>query len=122
MKLTILFALVLSLSLWAGSRAAYAGATWSNVTVLIVSPCASEEPGCGPDGFVEVEFSAKGTGGASCGGTEPNWAVIDITNAAGQALFKVIQDARTLGLHISAYGTGNCGIYPIIETLGTVNE
>jgi len=122
MKLKMLFAVLLSLPLWGGSPAAYAGATWTNVTVLTVSPCAPQEPGCGPDGFVEVQFSAESTGGAVCGSTKSNWAVLDITSPAGQALFKVIQDARTLGLHITAYGTGSCQIYSVLETLGTVNE
>jgi hypothetical protein len=122
MKLKMLCAVLLSLPLWVSSPAAYAGATWTNVTVVTVSPCAPQEPGCGPDGFVEVQFSAAGTGGAACGSSKSTWAVLDITTPAGQALFKVIQDARTQYLHITAYGTGSCEIYPTLETLGTVNE
>jgi hypothetical protein len=122
MKLKMLFAVLLSAPLWVGSAAAYAGATWTNVRVMTVSPCAPQEPGCGPDGFVEVQFSAVGTGGAACGNTKTTWAVLDITTPAGQALFKVIQDARIQGLVVTAYGTGDCGIYPTLETLGTVNE
>jgi hypothetical protein len=122
MKLKLLFTALLSLPLWILSPAALAGATWTNVTVVTVSPCAPEEPGCGPAGFVEVQFSDAGTGGATCGNTQTKWAVLDITTPAGQALFKVVQDARTLGLHITAYGTGSCTIYPTLETLGTLNE
>jgi hypothetical protein len=119
MKRKILCAL-LSVSLWL-SGAAYAGGTWSNVTVVGVKPCYSGYSGCGTNGFVEVNLSGDVNGGALCGATNPAWAVIDISNSSGNAIYTLLLQARFFRPGpLYVYGTGTCTINPTMETVGVV--
>lgn len=120
MKTKLSLAALLSSVLWAGSQLAYAGATWSSVTVLQVWPCSSVQSSCGTNGSVQVEFSAVETGGATCGSTNKQWGVIDISNNSGYALYSAMLNAMILGQTVSALGTGTCGIVSNIETIYTV--
>jgi hypothetical protein len=104
-----------SASLWLSE--AYAGGTWSNVTVEGIKPCYSGYSGCGTNGFVEVNLSADVSGGALCGATNPAWAVIDISNSSGNAIYTLLLQARLLrGTPLYVYGTGTCTINPTMET------
>lgn len=101
--------------------AAFAGGTWSNVTVTNIAPCTSAE-GCGTSGFVQVTFSANSTGWPSCA-ADKNEAALDVTTDIGKVLMGVLQSARLSGSTVTAYGIGNCNLYPnTMETLGEVSE
>jgi hypothetical protein len=118
MKLKTLFLLLLSVSLWL-SEAAYAGGTWSAVTVVGIKPCYSGY--CGANGFVEVNLSAEVSEGALCGATNPAWAVIDISNSSGNAIYTLLLQSRLLGGRtLYVYGTGTCTINSTMETIGVV--
>jgi phage-related tail fiber protein len=114
----LMFAIVAMMSLV--SSVAYAGGTWTNVTVTQVSPCSPQSSTCGTNGYVQVQFSAGSTGSPSCAGSLNNYAIIDIANAAGGALFNVLMSARLSGQTISASGTGGCNLKSSVETLYTV--
>jgi len=122
MKAKLMFAALLS-SMLAASELAYGGGSWPSVTVIHLVPCSSEDTAiCSTNGMVQVEFSANGTGGPSCGSGFKGWAAINITTSSGQALYAAILMARVAGLTITATGTGTCDVDTAMETLGYINE
>ena len=103
--------------------AAFAGGTWSNVTVTQILPCTSAE-GCGTNGFVQVQFSANSTGTPACVNTSDKaWAAVDVSTPIGAYMAGVLQAARLTGQTVTAYGIGSCSLYAnTMETLGGVAE
>jgi len=101
------------------SPAAFAGGTWSNVTVLHEQECTSE---CSsPNGFAKFELSAASTGGPSCA-TYKNWVAVDITTPGGEAAAALLHYARISGAKlVSVLGTGACTVSSSNETLSLVN-
>jgi hypothetical protein len=117
----ILLTALLTLTVGQQQTAYATSATWTNVTIIAVYPCSSQNTSCGTNGMVQVNFSANGTGGNSCGSGFPAWAIIDISNNSGLALFHVAMLARSTGAVITATGAGNCNVYAGKETLGQIN-
>lgn len=119
MKVKILFAGFLSLSLWA-SQDAYALGRWVAVTVKSFNPCTSVS--CPPSGGIEVELSGTATNGASCGSSFPYWVVVDVSTPIGQLIAQVLEQARSNGNTVNVGGAGTCDIVTGIETAAWVAE
>jgi hypothetical protein len=105
---------------WA-SEAAYAGGTWSGVTVSAIKLCISE--GCPPKDSVIIRLSAGATGTPpSCSSSYRNYIVIDTTTELGKFAAGIMQSARLLGTDITVVGTGSCSVDSAAETLASVTE
>ncbi len=119
-RFKLVAALFLSLSLWA-SESAYAGGTWSGVSVAEIKACTSE--GCPPKGWVVVKLSAGATGTPpSCSSSNRNFVVIDTTIPAGAFAAALMQTAKLSGMTISVAGSGSCSLDPAVETAASVTE
>ena len=118
LRLAISSSLVACLTMWTSE--AFAGGTWTNVTVTQVQPCTSE--GCPPNGTVLVTLSASSTGGPTCA-TNKTTVAIDMSNSAGQFAAGVMQTARLVGTTLAVVtGAGSCSIFSGLETLSAVEE
>lgn len=109
-----LFALLLALV----SASAFAGGTWSNVTVTVMTPWTSE--GFSPKGVLVVTLSANVTGGASCGSTGPTLAIVDTSTPGGALTAAVLQAARLTGSTVTIHGTGSCPTNGTVENVSNV--
>lgn len=112
----ILLGLLLSLA----SAAAFAGGTWSNVTVLTLWSYTGQ--GFGPSGVVQAVVSANGTGVASCASGALATVTVDITTAGGMFAASILQAARLTGSTITIHGTGSCTTVSGTENVSNVVE
>jgi hypothetical protein len=103
------------------SGAAFAGGTWTNVIVVLISASTSQR--IAPDGMVEVELSANASGGATCGNSYPQWVTIDTSSSGGKIAASILKEARLTRQPVSVVGTGTCSAaFPSVEELSYVIE
>ena len=102
MKRVILFALMTMIPL-----SAFAGGTWSNVTISQVGGFTSE--GYSPSGYVEILLSQGSTGNPSCSNSNKTYAIIDTSTAGGALAASLAQTALVTGAAVNITGTGTCG-------------
>ena len=103
------------------SGAAFAGGTWTNVVVILISASTSEH--ISPDGIVEVELSATPVGGAACGSGYSQWVTIDTSSSGGKIAASILAEARLTRQPVSVIGTGTCSAaFPSVEQLSYMVE
>jgi hypothetical protein len=114
MKKAIIFSLATILS-----APAFAGGTWTNVTVSTIQPCTAQ--GCGQ--IVLVWLSANSTGTPSCANGQAAKVAIDVSTSSGAYSAAVMQSARLSGTVLpSISGAGSCAVYSGVESLYSLQE
>lgn len=100
MKTLLKFALILSALFCA---TAYAGGTWSNVTIVRLIPNSAI-------GYLEMQLSAPSTGTASCATANPTYVILDVSTEAGAISASILETVKFQGGTVSLYGTGACSV------------
>lgn len=115
MKCALLLSL-LSLS----SATAYAGATFTNVTIAKVAVYTSGGPAS--KGYLVVTFSMPGTGTPPCANGWPQNLAIDLSTAGGTMAAQMVQQAYLSGAVVTAIGTDDCNVLSTSATMGSIQS
>lgn len=102
------------------SSAAFAGGTWTNVTVTALQPATGQ--GFSPSGTMTVTLSASSTGGPSCASGAKTYAMVDVTTIGGAIVAQALLTARAAGNTITVYGSGLCTTNASIENIASIVE